>query len=52
VEAALTRRIGLYGMAQFRADGRATPAQLVLGFGNVGQRAIEEGIAIVGDLLR
>ena len=39
-------------MSQFRADGRATPAQLVFGFGNVGERAIEDGIATVGDLLR
>jgi GntR family transcriptional regulator/MocR family aminotransferase len=52
VAAALARRIGLYGMALFRADGRATPPQLVFGFGNVGERAIEDGIATVGDLLR
>jgi GntR family transcriptional regulator/MocR family aminotransferase len=49
---ALARRVGLYGMGQFRADGSTSPAQLVLGFGNVGERTIEEGIAIVGDLLR
>jgi GntR family transcriptional regulator / MocR family aminotransferase len=33
------------------AQGAATPARLVLGFGNVGERSITAGIAAVGDLL-
>jgi GntR family transcriptional regulator/MocR family aminotransferase len=32
--------------------GAADPPQLVLGFGNVSERAIEPGIAAVADLLR
>ena len=31
--------------------GAAGPPQLVLGFGQVGERAIEPGIAAVADLL-
>jgi hypothetical protein len=30
----------------------AAPPQLVLGFGNVSERAVESGIAAVADLLR
>ena len=51
VSAALERRVGLYGMGSFRATGAAGPPQLVLGFGQVGERAIEPGIAAVADLL-
>ena len=49
--AARERRVGLYGMGSFRAGGAAGPPQLVLGFGQVGERAIEPGIAAVADLL-
>jgi GntR family transcriptional regulator/MocR family aminotransferase len=52
VSAARARSIGLYGMGTYRSDGAATPAQLVLGFGNLGDRPIQEGIAAIGDLLR
>jgi GntR family transcriptional regulator/MocR family aminotransferase len=51
VAAARERRVGLYGMGSFRAAGAAGPPQLVLGFGQVGERAIEPGIAAVADLL-
>ncbi|MYX95866.1 aminotransferase class I/II-fold pyridoxal phosphate-dependent enzyme [Streptomyces sp. SID486] len=51
VTAARARSVGLYGMSTWRASGAATPAQLVLGFGDVGERAIAEGIAAVGHLL-
>jgi GntR family transcriptional regulator / MocR family aminotransferase len=51
VAAARERRVGLYGMGSFRAGGAAGPPQLVLGFGQVGERAIEPGIAAVADLL-
>ncbi|MGN9908562.1 MocR-like pyridoxine biosynthesis transcription factor PdxR [Phytohabitans sp. LJ34] len=51
VAAARERSVGLYGMSAFRMSGATTPAQLVIGFGNLGERAIEEGIAAVGDLL-
>ena len=52
VAAALQRSVGLYGMSASRADGATTPPQLVLGFGNVGERAIGPGIGAVADLLR
>ena len=52
VTAARERSVGLYGMAPYRGTPVAAPPQLVLGFGNVGERAIESGIATVADLLR
>jgi GntR family transcriptional regulator/MocR family aminotransferase len=52
VAEALRRSVGLYGMAPFRAVRGTAPPQLVLGFGLTGERAIEEGIAAVADLLR
>ena len=51
VAAARQRRVGLYGMGRLRMTGAAGPPQLVLGFGQVGERAIEPGIAAVADLL-
>ncbi|MGW3493520.1 MocR-like pyridoxine biosynthesis transcription factor PdxR [Streptomyces sp. NPDC001020] len=52
VAAARARRIGLYGMAANRSAPDGTGgARLVLGFGNVSERAVAEGIAAVGDLL-
>jgi GntR family transcriptional regulator/MocR family aminotransferase len=52
IAAARQRSVGLYGMGAQRATAAAAPPQLVLGFGNVGERAIEAGIAAVADLLR
>jgi GntR family transcriptional regulator/MocR family aminotransferase len=49
--AASERQVGLYGMGTFRAPPAAGPPQLVFGFGQVGERAIEPGIAAVADLL-
>jgi GntR family transcriptional regulator/MocR family aminotransferase len=55
VETARERRVGLYELGAFRANAvnavTAAP-QLVLGFGNTSERAIEPGIAAVADLLR
>ncbi|MFE2532040.1 hypothetical protein ACFXGX_09625, partial [Streptomyces sp. NPDC059371] len=51
VAAARERSVGLYGMSACRSDGSATPPRLVLGFGDVGERAIAEGVAAVADLL-
>ncbi|WP_406374613.1 PLP-dependent aminotransferase family protein [Streptomyces sp. NBC_00647] len=51
VAAARDRSVGLYGMSACRSGHASTPAQLVLGFGDVGERAIAEGMAAVGDLL-
>ena len=52
VAAARERLVGLYGMSLNRSDGSVRPPQLVIGFGHVGERAIEAGVAAVGDLLR
>jgi GntR family transcriptional regulator/MocR family aminotransferase len=52
VEAARERSVLLYGMSLYRFGGVAEPAQLVLGFGNLGERAIAAGIAAISDLLR
>ncbi len=52
VAAALARSVGLYGMSAYRSTGSTTPPQLVLGFGNLGERAIVAGIVAVADLLR
>ncbi|GAA2269417.1 PLP-dependent aminotransferase family protein [Kitasatospora cystarginea] len=51
ITAARARSVGLYGMTQCRSEPVRTPAQLVLGFGNVPVRAIAAGIAVVGGLL-
>jgi GntR family transcriptional regulator/MocR family aminotransferase len=51
VAAARERSVGLYGMSAFRMSGGMTPGQLVMGFGNLGERAIERGVAAVADLL-
>ncbi len=50
VAAARERQVGLYGMGSFRATPAAAPPQLVFGFGQVRERAIEPGIAAVADL--
>jgi GntR family transcriptional regulator / MocR family aminotransferase len=52
IAAARERRVGLYGIGAYRgmADAAAPPA-LVMGFGNVGGRAIAPAIAAVADLL-
>lgn len=51
IDAARTRGVGLYGMSACRTSGVAEPPQLVLGFGDVTERAIAEGVAAVADLL-
>jgi len=51
IRAARSRSVGLYGMSTHRADHSPRPPQLVLGFGNTSQRAIQAGIALIGDLL-
>ncbi len=45
------RRVGLYGMNTYRSTPLTSPAQLVIGFGNTGVRAIEDGITAIGPLL-
>jgi len=52
VAAARARSVGLYGMSGSRSNRATTPPQLVLGFGNLNERAIQAGIATVADLLQ
>jgi GntR family transcriptional regulator / MocR family aminotransferase len=52
VAAARERLVGLYGMGPHRAQQNSAAPQLVLGFGNVSERAIEPAIGAVADLLR
>jgi GntR family transcriptional regulator/MocR family aminotransferase len=51
VAAARDRGVGLYGMSANRSNKAASPPRLVLGFGNLSERAIVEGIARIADLL-
>jgi GntR family transcriptional regulator / MocR family aminotransferase len=52
IAAARDRRVGLYGIGGYRGHPDiAAPAALVMGFGNVRERAIEPAIAAVADLL-
>ncbi len=50
--AARSRSVGLYGMSTYRADHASSPPQLLLGFGNTNQRAIQTGITLISDLLQ
>jgi GntR family transcriptional regulator/MocR family aminotransferase len=52
IAAALARSVGLYGMSPQRSSKSSTPTQLIFGFGNLTERAIQNGIAIVGPLLQ
>jgi len=51
VAAARARSIGLYGMRSYRPSGHTGAPQLVLGFGNLSESAIERGIAAIADLV-
>jgi GntR family transcriptional regulator/MocR family aminotransferase len=51
VAAALQRDVGVVGMGTHRSTGATKPAQLVLGFGNLSERTIRNGIATIADLL-
>jgi len=52
VEAARARGVGIYGMSANRSSRAPDPAQLVLGFGNLSERAIIEGITRVAPSLQ
>jgi GntR family transcriptional regulator / MocR family aminotransferase len=52
IAAARKRRVGLHGIGAYRGHPETTaPPALVMGFGNVRERAIEPAIAGVADLL-
>jgi GntR family transcriptional regulator/MocR family aminotransferase len=52
VEAARARGVGIYGMSANRSTRSPHPPQLVLGFGNLPERAIIEGITQVAPSLQ
>jgi GntR family transcriptional regulator / MocR family aminotransferase len=52
VEAAQARGVGIYGMSANRSTRSPDPPQLVLGFGNLSQRAIIDGITQAAPLLQ
>jgi GntR family transcriptional regulator/MocR family aminotransferase len=52
IAAARERGVALYGMSANRSTHAEDPAQLVLGFGNLTERTIRDGIDRVGDLLQ
>ncbi|MCX5375383.1 PLP-dependent aminotransferase family protein [Streptomyces sp. NBC_00091] len=52
IAAARSRSVGLYGMSACRSSRATEPTQLVLGFGNVGERAITAGITAISAPLR
>ena len=52
IAATRERRVGMHGMGGYRGNpGIAAPPALVMGFGNVRERAIEPAVAAVADLL-
>jgi len=51
IAAARARRVGLHGVADYYGNPAAATPALVLGFGNVRQRAIEPAIAAIAGLL-
>jgi GntR family transcriptional regulator / MocR family aminotransferase len=52
IAAALERRVGLHGIGGYRGNpDPAAPPALVMGFGNVRERAIEPAIAAIADQL-
>jgi GntR family transcriptional regulator/MocR family aminotransferase len=52
IAAARDRRVGLHGIGAYRGNpDTEAPATLLMGFGNVRERAIEPAIAAVADLL-
>jgi len=51
VAKARERSVGLYPMSRYRSDGATHPPQLVLGFGDLSEAAIQRGVASIADLL-
>jgi GntR family transcriptional regulator / MocR family aminotransferase len=51
VAAARARSVGVYGLSDNTFGEKRWPPALVMGFGNVGEGAIEKGIEAIADLL-
>ncbi len=52
VSAARERSVGVYGLRDNTFGEQRWPPALVMGFGNLGEGAIEKGIESIADLLR
>jgi GntR family transcriptional regulator / MocR family aminotransferase len=52
VSAAAARGVGVEGLRSLREGGPGSPARLVLGYGNLSERAIREGIGRLADAVR
>jgi GntR family transcriptional regulator / MocR family aminotransferase len=52
IAGARDRSVGLHGMSVCRSSGASQPSQLVLGFGNLSEPAIERGVSRIADLLQ
>jgi GntR family transcriptional regulator / MocR family aminotransferase len=51
IAAARERSVGVHGIGRYTLASRRHPPALVLGFGNLSERSIHEGIAKISDLL-
>jgi GntR family transcriptional regulator/MocR family aminotransferase len=51
IAAASTHSVALYGMSPHRSTHSPTPPQLILGFGNLPERTIHQGITLIAPLL-
>jgi GntR family transcriptional regulator / MocR family aminotransferase len=49
VAAARERSVGVYGMIDYRFPGSSGPAALVLGYGGLGERAIQAGVRLLAE---
>ena len=52
MSAARERSVGVYGLSDNTFGEQRWPPALVMGFGNVGEGAIEKGVEAIADLLR
>ncbi len=51
IAAARTRSVGLHGIGRYTLAGSRHAPGLVLGFGNLSERSIADGIRTISDLL-
>jgi GntR family transcriptional regulator/MocR family aminotransferase len=51
ISAARARSVGLYGLSRYRTGEPPARCELVIGFGNVPEEAIDRGIAAVASVL-
>jgi GntR family transcriptional regulator/MocR family aminotransferase len=52
IAAARDRSVAVYGMSSYRFDRSDRPPALVLGFGNLTESGIDDGVAVLAAVLR